>query len=475
LTLDGDFGDLFGHRRICRCARAPGLPIAPIGKGPWPFAGRAETRRLTVAAVISDGAPDRAITEAEKEAHLRAFIDGLGYSPRRVLLLPPDITRLYSGAGAITAFLHKYLKPHAEAVHVMPALGTHTPMTPNQARTLFGPDLPFADVLVHDWRNGVKRVGSIPAKFVREVSAGRLEFDIDVEIDRALTDGGYDLILSIGQIVPHEVAGMANYTKHVCIGVGGRDMINKSHFLGAVCDMEKLMGRTDTPVRRLLNYGFDNFLSRLPIHFIMTVIGPGESGLVMRGLYVGREEAYRQAADLSRKVNLDLLDRPLRKVVVYLDPGEFKSTWLGNKAVYRTRMAIADGGDLIILAPAVREFGEDKGIDALIRKYGYFGTPATLKAVDENADLAGNLSAAAHLIHGASEGRFRITYCTRPENLTRAEVEGVGFQWADFGATAAKYDPSKLRNGFNAIDGEEVFYIGNPALGLWALKESFDD
>ncbi|MBE0530862.1 MAG: DUF2088 domain-containing protein [Rhodospirillales bacterium] len=426
-----------------------------------------------MAVLISDGAPDRVITRAEKEAHLRAFIDKLGYAPKRVLLLPPDITRFYSEAGSITAYLHAYLTALGATVHVMPALGTHTPMTEPQIRSMFGPDIPLADFLVHDWRNGVKKVGTLPATFIRELSAGQLDYAVDVEIDTAVTDGGYDLILSIGQIVPHEVVGMANYTKNVCIGVGGKDIINRSHFLGAVVDMEKLMGRTDTPVRQLLNHAFETFLGQLPIQFIMTVIGRNDDKLALRGLYIGREEAYRQACELSRQVNLNLLDEPLKKVVVYLEPGEFKSTWLGNKAVYRTRMAIADDGDLIVLAPAVKEFGEDKAIDGLIRKYGYVGTPATLKAVKENADLGGNLSAAAHLIHGSSEGRFTITYCTRPENLTKAEVEGVGFKWMAYDEAAARYDPEKMKNGVNTIDGETVFYIGNPALGLWARKELF--
>lgn len=426
-----------------------------------------------MAVLISDGAADRVITRSEKEAHLRAFIDKLGYAPKRILLLPPDITRFYSEAGSITAYLHAYLKPKAEVVHVMPALGTHTPMTEPQIRSMFGPDIPLADFLVHDWRNGVKKVGTLPAEFIRELSGGQLDYAVDVEIDRAVTDGGYDLILSIGQIVPHEVVGMANYTKNVCIGVGGKDIINRSHFLGAVVDMEKLMGRTDTPVRQLLNHAFETFLGHLPIQFIMTVIGGHHGELALRGLYIGREEAYRRACELSRQVNLNLLDEPLKKVVVYLEPGEFKSTWLGNKSVYRTRMAIADKGELIVLAPAVREFGEDKAIDGLIRKYGYYGTPATLKAVKENADLGGNLSAAAHLIHGSSEGRFAITYCTRPENLSQAEVEGVGFKWMSYDEAAARYDPEKLKNGFNTVGGEKVFYISNPALGLWARKELF--
>ncbi|MDD4622421.1 MAG: D-mannonate epimerase, partial [Kiritimatiellae bacterium] len=161
-----------------------------------------------------------------------------------------------------------------------------------------------------------------------------------------------------------------------------------------------------------------------------------------------------------------------KKCVVYLDPAEFKSTWLGNKAVYRTRMAMADGGELLILAPGVKEFGEDAQIDALIRKYGYFGTPKTLEAVKANADLQENLGAAAHLIHGSSEGRFGITYA--PGHLTREEIEGAGFKYADVKAMMARYNPEMLKDGINVMpDGEEIFYISNPAIGLWSVRERF--
>jgi hypothetical protein len=160
-------------------------------------------------------------------------------------------------------------------------------------------------------------------------------------------------------------------------------------------------------------------------------------------------------------------------VVVYLDPAEFKSTWLGNKAIYRTRMAMADGGDLIILAPGLKEFGEDREIDRLIRKYGYRGTPATLAAVKANVELQKNLSAAAHLIHGSSEGRFNITYC--PGRLTRQEIEGAGFRYADLKEMTRRYDPARLKDGWNTLDdGGQIFYISNPALGLWAHRGRFE-
>jgi hypothetical protein len=239
--------------------------------------------------------------------------------------------------------------------------------------------------------------------------------------------------------------------------------------------MERIMGRAENPVRNVLNYASDHFLRDLPIVYVLTVVGrKADGGLAVRGLFIGDNiECFRLAAALSLKVNFEILDEPIRKAVVYLDPHEFHSTWLGNKAVYRTRMALADGAELIILAPGVWEFGEDKAIDGLIRKYGYRGTPATLEAVNTNEDLASDLSAAAHLIHGSSEGRFRITWC--PGGISREDIEGAGFEYGDLNAMRKRYDPEKLSEGLNQVEGEEVFFIGNPGLGLWAHSSRLTD
>ena len=230
------------------------------------------------------------------------------------------------------------------------------------------------------------------------------------------------------------------------------------------------MGRAENPVRNVFDYAAEHFLQHLPIVYVHTVVGRGEDGgLAVRGLYIGDDrDVFLRAAELSLKVNFEIVERQIEKAVVYLDPHEFHSTWIGNKAVYRTRMALADGAELIILAPGVHEFGEDKGIDSLIRKYGYRGTPHTLRMVDENPDLAADLSAAAHLIHGSSEGRFKITWC--PGNLSREEIEGVGYGYGDLKSMLERYDPAKLNHGWNNIGGEEFFFVANPGLGLWAHK-----
>ena len=409
------------------------------------------------------------IAPTELRSLLFAALDKLG-PRRRVLVVPPDITRLHSRAGELARWAWEY---YGEALRaVLPALGTHAPMSAEQLTRMFG-DLPQSLIQIHNWRTDVETLGEVPAGFVEEQAEGKLHFSWPAQVNRLLVQGDFDLILSVGQVVPHEVIGMANYNKNILIGTGGREGINRSHYLAAVYGMERIMGRADNPVRRVLNYAADHFLSQMPVVYVQTVVGrAADGGLATRGLYVGDDaECFSLASDLSLQVNFEMLDKPLRKAVVYLDPHEFHSTWLGNKAVYRTRMALADGAELIVLAPAVKEFGEDRTIDALIRKYGYHGTPATLEAVEKNADLAADLSAAAHLIHGSSEGRFRITWC--PGHLTREEIEGVGFGYGDLAAMLRKYDPAKLADGFNVVDGEEIFFVANPGLGLWAHRNRF--
>lgn len=389
---------------------------------------------------------------------------------KKVLALPPDFTRFHSFAGLLTELSYEYFGD--KMTDILPALGTHVAMTEEQISKMFG-KTPQHLFRIHDWRNDIVTVGEVPAEFVKKESEGRVDYSWPAQVNKLLLNGGFDLILSIGQVVPHEVIGMANYNKNIFVGTGGVEGINKSHFVGAAYGMERIMGRADNPVRRILNYASENFTKNLPILYIQTVVGKDDSGkLVIRGLYIGDDvECFHKAAELSLEVNFQMLEKPLKKVVVYLDPSEFKSTWLGNKSIYRTRMAIDDGGELIVLAPGLKEFGEDKQIDVLIRKYGYVNTPEILALTKANEDLKTNLSAAAHLIHGSSEGRFTITYC--PGYLTEQEIRKANFNYAPLDVMVKKYSPEKLKDGYNMVDGEEIFYISNPALGLWAYKERF--
>ena len=415
------------------------------------------------------GSKTDVLTSEDLRTGLFEALDYLG-KKKKVLVIPPDFTRYHSRSGELTEFAWEYY--NGMLTDILPALGTHVPMTESEISKMFG-KTPKSLFRVHNWRDDIVTLGTVPAAFVEKVSEGKVNFSWAAQVNKLLIEGDFDLILSIGQVVPHEVVGMANYNKNIFVGTGGVEGINKSHFLGAAYGTEKMMGRADTPVRKVLNYASEHFAKDLPIIYVQTVVGMNaESKLETKGMYIGDDvECFNKAAKLSLEVNFEMLDKPLKKVVVYLDPEEFKSTWLGNKSVYRTRMAIADDGELIVLAPGLKEFGEDKTIDKLIRKYGYVTTPEVLDLVEKNDDLKENLSAAAHLIHGSSENRFTITYC--PGTLTREEIESVNFEYADLDEMMKKYNPEVLKDGFNAVDGEEIFYISNPAIGLWSYKERF--
>ncbi|HZK03647.1 MAG TPA: lactate racemase domain-containing protein [Bacteroidaceae bacterium] len=413
------------------------------------------------------------ISASEVKTILNSVFDKLG-SKKRVVAVPPDFTRFNSYAGPITEMSYNYYG--SALTDIMPALGTHVPMTSSQIKKMFG-NTPESLFRIHDWRNDVITVGTVPSEFLQKVSEGRVDYSWPAQVNRLLLEPNIDLILSIGQVVPHEVVGMANYNKNIFVGTGGVDGINKSHYLGATYGMERIMGRANSPVREVLEYASNHFIKSLPIVYIQTVLSKGNDGeMKLRGIYIGDDyECFRLASELALQVNFIMVDKPISKCVVFLDPEEFKSTWLGNKSIYRTRMALADSGELIVLAPALKEFGEDSTIDHLIRKYGYSGTPAILKAVSENSDLQENLSAAAHLIHGSDEGRFKVTYCPGKE-MTREEIESVYFNWNNLYENLKKYDPNKLSDGWNIMpNGEEIYFISNPALGLWAYSDRFKD
>lgn len=389
---------------------------------------------------------------------------------KNILILPPDISRLNSYAGNIVRMLFRRF---ADAqIDIMPALGTHTPMTDEEIAKMYW-GLPNNCFINHDWRHDTVKVGEVPADFVDRISEGYMADSVAVEVNKRLLDPKYDLIISVGQVVPHEVVGFANYTKNIMVGCGGRNMINQSHYLGALYGMERIMGRADTPVRRLYNYGVNQFLSDIPLLYILTVTTVNRQGLNVEAVSIGRgDDLFFETAKVSRIKNLDFLDKPLKKVVVYLDPEEFKTTWVGNKSIYRTRMAIADGGELLVIAPALHGCGEDPENDRLIKKYGYIGRDRVLEAVRHNSDLRDNLSVAAHLIHGSSEGRFKITYS--PGKMTQEQISSINYDYLSLESALNHYDVAQLKDGFNVVNGEEIFFVSNPAIGLWATQSRFE-
>lgn len=430
------------------------------------------------------GGPSKILSAQQVQAEMEEIVEQgvLSSGARRVLLVPPDASRRRSGSGVITGWLFQRLAAAGCDVTVLPALGTHRAMTPSQTETLFVGAVPFDRLLEHRWRTGLARVGEIAGAEMAALSSGRMTGPLEVEVDEALLRG-WDLVVSVGQVLPHEVTGMANSTKNLVIGLGGATTINGTHLLGALCGIEHVMGRVYTPVRDVVDAAFDRFLaSRVPVLWILTVVEDGAHGVALRGLFAGwgptggsGGAAYRAAAGLAARCNISVVAEPLKRVTCWMDPEEFRSTWLANKAVYRTRMALADGAELAVLAPGVTRFGEDPTVDALIRRHGYGGTPAVLDAIQDDGELAENLGAAAHLIHGSSEGRFRIVYCTDPVSggLSREEVEGVGYEWRSLPDELARLGISADSNSGSYRDQEArpFDHIASPALGLWSTAD----
>jgi nickel-dependent lactate racemase len=390
-------------------------------------------------------------------------------NPKRVLLLPPDITRMHSGAGWITEYLYLLLKDSCD-VHVIPTLGQHEPHTPEQNRQMFG-SIPNERIHAHDWRSGCVKVGELSADYIKEVAGGVADLPFPIVLNRMLMEQQWDLIINIGHVVPHEVLGFANHNKNYFIGLGGKDLICAAHMAAACCGIENNLGNLLTPVRQAFNEAEEQFLGRLPDFYIQVVLARDQAGqLVHTGLHVGDDlETYLTAARQAREQNITILDEPLRKVVCVMQGDEFFSTWVANKAIYRTRMALADGGELLIIAPGLKRFGEQPDVDALIRKYGYCGTPRVMELYKQNADMQDLAHATAHLLHGSSEGRFKITYA--PGHLSRAEIEQVNFQYADLKEALRHYPIDKLKEGFNDVGRERVYFIPTPSAGLWATRD----
>ena len=390
--------------------------------------------------------------------------------PKRVLLLPPDVTRAHSGAGWIVEALYHHFTESGADVHLIPTLGQHVPHTPEQNRWMFG-SVPEEKIHAHDWRGGAKKIGEIPASFVREVSQGKADWAIPVVLNKMLLEGNWDLIINVGHIVPHEVLGFANHNKNYFIGLGGKEMICASHMMAACCGIENNLGNLLTPLRQCYNRAEDEYLGELPDLYLEVVMAYDENGnLGHTGFYVGDDlDTYLMGAKASRRQNITVTP-PLSKVVAVMQGDEFYSTWVANKAIYRTRMAMADGGELLIIAPGLRRFGEQSDVDALIRRYGYFGTENVMRLWKTEPILQDLTHGTAHLIHGSSEGRFKITYA--PGHLSREEMESVRFGYADLGETLRRYNPATMTNGFNTMpDGEEVYYISTPSAGLWSTAE----
>jgi carbohydrate kinase (thermoresistant glucokinase family) len=400
---------------------------------------------------------------------------------RRVLLVPPDQTRARSRAGDLTWRLVRDLQTRGCEVGVLPALGTHRAMEEHDAKVLFAGQLEADRLLIHDWRGGVTELGRVRSDEVAALSDGLLSEEVVVEVASALLEG-WHLVVSLGQVLPHEVIGVGGYSKNLVVGLGGQSFIGASHLLGALVGIETIIGETASPVRDLVDTAFDRMLSpRVDVLFVLTVVEPMAQGDTLRAVLTGRGGtgrsgggAFATAASMARDCNVTTVDAPWARASCWLDADEFRSTWLGNKAIYRTRRALATGAELIVLAPGVERFGEDPAIDRLIRRHGYRGTAAALAAAEDDPELRASPATLAHLIHGSSDGRFSVTYCTDPDSggLTSEELAAVGYEWRPLAEELASLGVDGTTPSGPAIDrsGDPFEHVAQAALGLWVAR-----
>ncbi len=389
---------------------------------------------------------------------------------RRVLLLPPDITRAHAGVGWITEYLYHQLDRAGAEVHVIPTLGQHVPHTPEDNRWMFG-TIPEDRIHAHDWKHGVTHVGTVPAEYVAERTGGAVDWEIPIDLNTMLMRQDWDLIINVGHIVPHEVLGFANHNKNYFIGLGGKRTLGAAHMASAVYGIENNLGNLLTPVRACFNYAEEHFLADLPDVYLQVVMDyRDDATLGHTGVYVGDDlDTYYRAARASMAQNITAFEEPVDKIVAVMQADEFRATWVANKAVYRTRMAMADGGELVIIAPGVERFGEQPEVDALIRKHGYLSKEEVLARYATEADMQAIPHATAHLVHGSPEGRFTITYA--PGGLTREDIESVGYAYLDLEEALRRYDPEQLDDGWNTLpDGERIYFISTPSAGLWSTR-----
>ena len=396
----------------------------------------------------------------------KAFEEALAHipSPRRVLIIPPDITRLSSGAGRLAQVAYRVWGARVAAL--LPATGSHRPMSNRQLRQMFG-IIPQKLFLTHHWQRNLQEVGTLSADWIHSQSGGRLTQPCRVALNKAILDGGWDCILSIGQVTPHEVAGFSNYSKNIIIGTGGREFIEASHYLSALCGIENILGTLDNPVRKLIDHALARLAPQLPLLYALTVTQPDNNGTpIPAGLYVGdTRRCFEEAAHHSKAININQLATPLKRAVVYLNPQEYRSLWLANKAIYRLRMALAPGGELIIIAPGVAHYAEDSTRNNLIGRYGYRGIDSIQEAV-RHGELTPHLATAAHLMHGSSEGRFRVIYCTT--KLSATHIRRVGYEWGNIARMRTRYLASAPQPGINHDNqGEEFYFVTHPGAGLW--------
>ncbi|HST23503.1 MAG TPA: lactate racemase domain-containing protein [Blastocatellia bacterium] len=368
---------------------------------------------ITTQAVIGRGDVDLSLSLKEMQAIVRAALADVGRGAR-VLAIIPDKTR-DDNTDLLFPFAAEALASRGVAqFDALVAQGTHQPMTEEEKRLKTGAAhavLPgLGKIYDHKWDQAEELVtiGELSSERVRELTEGLIDRSILLQVNRLLTPRLYDTVLVFGATVPHEVAGFSGGAKYFFPGVSGPELTHVTHWLGALATIENIIGRVETPTRRMIEAAAE-FISARVISFNSVVTRDDDGRIRTHALFAGDiREALRQAAEVSRKVHIKYTGRKYWRVVALLDE-HYDEMWVGGKASYKLGSIIEDGGELLIHAPHLRSISETHG--RLIERYGYAPLEVVAEMVNSSAELTANLCVAAHLAH--------VSYASRKDDRGR--------------------------------------------------------
>jgi nickel-dependent lactate racemase len=432
-----------------------------------------ELTRLQTATVSGAGARTRAMTETEIRDLLTGALAGESLSGRRVLVVIPDSTRT-APIALMATILDEALAETVEALDYLVALGTHPPMDDAALGRLLGREVVNgragrSRVFNHRWEDPETfvTVGTITAAEVGAATGGRLEMEVPVRLNRLLGSPGgespYEKVIVCGPVFPHEVAGFSGGNKYFVPGVAGPEIIDVTHWVGALLTSRGIIGTTDTPVRRMI----DRAASFIPTpRFLIALVMHGQE---LRGLYVGAmEEAWRAAAELSTELDIIVVERPFERVLSVM-PQMYDDLWTGAKGMYKLEPAIADGGEVVIYAPHITEVSYVHGRH--LDEIGYHVRDYFLAQWDRFQHIPwGVLAHSTHLrgdgtyVDGVEKPRIRVTLAT---GIPRERCERIGLGWMD----PASVDPEE----WAGREDEGVLLVRRAGEQLYRLREKKEE
>jgi len=419
---------------------------------------------LTANPPILEQAPSGVLSESKIEETIARVAQSAELAGKRVLVIIPDATRTMP-LPLFFRLLGKHLGPRTRSLDYLVALGTHPAMSEQALRSLVGitaeeqqVSYPNTRLLNHAWDDpdALTVLGHIPAEEIATLSGGRLKMEVPVRLNRLVLE--YDHLLICGPVFPHEVVGFSGGNKYFFPGIAGADIINLTHWLGALITSKEMIGTKYTPVRQVIDRAAA-FIPRPRSALCAVVTHEGVTGLT----YGSPEAAWAGAADISAKKHIVWNDRPWKQVLSVL-PAMYDELWVGAKGMYKTEPAIADGGEVIIYAPHLHDVSVVHG--KVIRQIGYHVRDYFLARWDEFKHLPwGVLAHSTHLKGagtyegGVEKPRIQVTLAT---GISEAETRALNLEYRD----PRTLDPQS----FAGRESEGVLYIPKAGEYLYRLK-----